>query len=379
MVVLRKVFTRTARFAAVGLIAAAIAGGMSTAALAQNRNCTQIVSMLRGIERNAAYTNLNNTAAQLQSVQARVREAESQWVRGGCQDAYNAGQGLSSQCRGLAQAITGGRSDVQELTGLVREGQSLTQGRETLLQDYARFSCGAGQSGVTFATQGNTPQPQRRSLLDQLFGGPQQGGSDYIEEYDPWSNMATRRTVCVRTSDGFYWPISFSTVDAYITQDAIKCHESCPGQSVLLFSYRNPGEEPEDMISLSGARYTAQPYAFAFRQNFDLEASCRPEEPMGAITLAEGGDGTRPVIEFGDERFPLPLRDPRRGTEVVVAEVNFVPLPRPRPNNDGTLPEAVAAQSGTTAADLNIVTFDGKPVRIVGPVTPYVPGAAGAS
>ncbi|MCD7059608.1 DUF2865 domain-containing protein [Pelagibacterium xiamenense] len=379
MMVWRRFFAKTARFTAVGLMGAAIAAGTSAAALAQNRNCTQITSMLQGIERNAAYTDLNTAAAQLQNAQARVREAESQWVRGGCQEAYNAGLGMTSQCRSLAQAITGGRSDVQELTNLVREGQSLAQGRESLLQDYARFSCGSDQSGVSFATRGNPAQPQRRSLLDQMFGDPQQGGYDYIENQNPWSNMATRRTVCVRTSDGFYWPISFSTVDAYITQDAIKCHESCPEQSVLLFSYRNPGEEPEDMISLSGARYTSMPYAFAFRQNVDLDASCRPEEPTGAITLTEGDGGTRPMIAFGDERFPLPLRDPRERTEAVVAEANFVPLPRPRPNNDGTLPEAVTAQSGTTAADLNIVTFDGKPVRIVGPVTPYVPGAAGSS
>lgn len=377
MMVLRRLCFTTARLMAIGLAGAALVAGSTTAVLAQSRNCTQITAMLRGIESNPAYANRNVTANRLQDAQGRVREAESRWVRDGCQQAYDAGMGMSPQCRGLAQTITGGRADIEALTAQMRDGQGLAQSRETLLQDYARFSCGAGESRVTISR--TETAPQRRSLLDDMFGGPQQGGFDYIEEADPWSNMATRRTVCVRTSDGFYWPISFSTVDEYIAQDAIKCHESCPGESVLLFSYRNPGEEPEDMISLSGVRYTATPYAFAFRENFDTEASCQPQQPMGSITLAQSGNGTRAMIAFEDETFPLPMRDPRQGPEATVAEAIFVPLPIPRPNDDGTLPAAVAAQSGTTAADLNIVTFGDKPVRIVGPVTPFVPGAEGAS
>jgi hypothetical protein len=109
------------------------------------------------------------------------------------------------------------------------------------------------------------------------------------------------------------WPISFSTVDDYIGQDAIRCHEMCPGTEVILFSYRNPGEEPEDMISLSGMPYRSTPYAFRFRQEVSPDCACQRREVLGSVTLADADDGqSRAVIAFGDLTFPLPQRDPRR-------------------------------------------------------------------
>ena len=348
-------------------------------ALAQNQACTQIIALLRGIERNVAYTNYQNIVASLRQTETRVRQDESMWIRGGCQEALNAGQALSGQCRALAQAITSGRSQVQELTGAAREGQSLAQNRERLLQDSARFNCSAGgnQSGAAFPGQ-------RQPLLNQLFGGNDPFfGDDYRESpFDPWSTMATRRTVCVRTCDGFYWPISFSTTDDFIGQDAIRCHEMCPGTDVLLFSYRNPGEEPEDMISLSGAPYRSMPYAFLFRQEVAENCSCQQREALGSITMGDGEDGqSRAVIAFDEVTFPLPQRDPRRTAETVVADTSGlvdIPLPRPRPRDDGTV-APVTTPASRSAADLRIVNFGDRPVRIVGPETPFVPRAEEAS
>jgi hypothetical protein len=349
-----------------------------SAALAQNQACTQIVALLRGIERNTAYSSYNNIVASLRETEARVRQGESAWIRSGCQQALNSGHALSAECRSLAQAVTSGRSQVQQLTQAAREGQSLAQNRERLLQDSARFNCGAStQSGVTFN------QNQRQPLLNQLFGGDPMSGNDYVDApFDPWSTLATRRTVCVRTCDGFYWPISFSTVDDYIGQDAIRCHEMCPGTEVILFSYRNPGEEPEDMISLSGMPYRSTPYAFRFRQEVSPDCACQRREVLGSVTLADADDGqSRAVIAFGDLTFPLPQRDPRRTVEAVVAEAADlvdIPLPRPRPRDDGSV-APVNVPSSTRRPDLRIVNFGDRPVRIVGPETPYVPSAEGAS
>ncbi|WP_196259123.1 DUF2865 domain-containing protein [Pelagibacterium limicola] len=370
-------------FARLGLAviaAAAVFAADMSSALAQNQACTQIVAMLRGIERNTAFTNYNNIVASLRETEARVRDGESLWIRGGCQQTLNAGQALSRECQTLAQTITGGRSQVQQLTFAAREGQNLAQNREALLQDSARFNCGAGnQSGVTFG------QSQRQPLLNELFGaGDPQFGNDYVDSpFNPWSTMATRRTVCVRTCDGFYWPISFSTTDDFIAQDAISCHEMCPGTEVLLFSYRNPGEEPENMISLSGVPYRSMPYAFKFREAVASDCACRQREVLGSIALADAEGGqSRAVIEFGDLTFPLPQRDPRRTVEAVATaaatDLVEVPLPRPRPRDDGTV-APVASPASQSGGDLRIVNFGDRRVRIVGPETPYVPSAEGAS
>src|SRR5690606_17425939 len=225
--------------------------------------------------------------------------------------------------------------------------------------------CDAGQPG---AAMGGT----RGGLLDNMFGG----GYDYIDTpFDPWSMQQTRRTVCVRTCDGFYWPISFSTTDNYVAQDAIRCHEMCPGTEVALFSYRNPGEEPEDMISLSGAPYRSMPYAFVFRDEVDTSCSCQTRETVGTIAVNAEGEQSRAVIDFGELSFPLPQPDPRATVEAVVAEAIYVPLPRPRPREDGTA-EATLAQRPDIESGLRIVEFGDREVRVVGPETPFAPEPA---
>lgn len=340
-------------------------------AMAQSRNCSQIVAILRGIERNELFVSFNGIVGELQGRQAEVTQGEGIWMRNGCQQLVSAGQALSRECQSLARTITLGRSQVEQLTTMAREGQSLAQSRQQLLQDYARSGCDANQSGVTFGQQG-----ARGGLLDNMFGG----GYDYVDTpFDPWSTQQTRRTVCVRTCDGFYWPISFSTTDNYVGQDAIQCHEMCPGTEVALFSYRNPGEEPEDMISLSGAPYRSMPYAFRFRTEIDTSCSCRTQDTVGTVAMTGEGETARAVIELGDLEFPLPRHDPRERVEAVVAEAIYVPLPRPRPRADGTAEAMVGQQPDLDNPDLRIVEFGDRRVRIVGPETPYVPAPAGES
>eukprot|EP00873_Tetraselmis_striata_P030127 jgi/Tetstr1/450391/TSEL_037427.t1 len=194
-----------------------------SAAMAQNQNCGQITAILRGIERNQMFQSFNGIVRELQNRQVEVRQAESQWSASGCQQILNAGQALSGQCQSIARSITLGRSQVEQLTSMAREGQTMAQNYQQVMADYQRYGCDTGQSGVTFGNEGT-----RGGLLDDIFGG----GYDYIDgSFNPWSTQQTRRTVCVRTCDGFYWPISFSTTDDYVGQDAISLTRVAPSKS----------------------------------------------------------------------------------------------------------------------------------------------------
>ncbi len=332
------------------------------------QSCGQIISALRSLENNQALAAYNNNAQQLGNWQREVSQAESQWVRLGCQSLQNSGQQLSGQCNAIGQTITLARSQASQYQSLASQGQGLARQRDQLVQDFRRFGCDS-QSNVNFSNG------QRGTLLNDIFGG----GTDYINSpYDnAWSSQSTRRTVCVRTTDGFYWPISFSTTDDYIAQDAIRCHEMCPNAQVALFSYRNPGENPEDMISLSGQPYRSQPYAFKFRTEVDMASACKTSTGSGIVTLADADGQSRSIIELGDLSIPLPLKDPRGAiAPAVVAEAFYVPLPRPRPNADGTVAATVAQNPAGGSDGMRIVEFGDKPVRIVGPQTPYVPAPA---
>lgn len=327
-------------------------------AVAQNNSCGQIGAILRSIETNPAFASNAGLNQELAMRQQQVLQGESQWVNGGCQQQYSAGS-FSQQCQGLAQSINQGRAQVQQLQAMVQEGRTLVQNHATLSQDYQRYNCSAQQSGVTFGSQG------RGSLLDGMFGGGQP--NVFMEEpyQQPWSVQQTRRTVCVRTCDGFYWPISFSTTDDYVAQDAIQCHEMCPGTEVALFSYRNPGEEPEDMIALSGTPYRSMPYAFRFRTEIDTSCSCRSREPSSTMTLAESPETPSSFTSL--EQPVAASAEPSPG------EIVNVPLPRPRPGS-----ESAAAEDPVLDDDQwRIVEFGDRDVRIVGPETPFVPGAAG--
>lgn len=74
------------------------------------------------------------------------------------------------------------------------------------------------------------------------------------------------RTLCVRTCDGFFFPVSSAAAPSDFARDERTCQMMCPGTKTALYFHDALGQESEDMIS---AR-TREPYAemenaFAYR------------------------------------------------------------------------------------------------------------------
>ena len=112
------------------------------------------------------------------------------------------------------------------------------------------------------------------NFLDNLFGNnnnnnPRAPGADFGPQ------SGTFRTVCVRSCDGAYFPISFATVPARFPDDEKTCKALCPAAEADLFAYRNPGEDMNQAVSISGQPYTSSPNAFRFRQEFNPSCSCK--------------------------------------------------------------------------------------------------------
>jgi hypothetical protein len=154
--------------------------------------------------------------------------------------------------------------------------------------------------------------------------------------------------MCVRSCDGYYFPVSFSTTRERFPDDAETCTRICPGASVELYTYSVPDELPADMVSLDGNPYSELPNAFSYRKSFDRSCACgRPlaKEP--------------PLIDDGQQ----PPDEPSR--------VTVLPRPRPAPALD---PETMANRVGgfpATAMEPDAFASTqgrfGEPVRIVGP------------
>lgn len=368
---------------------AVLAMDVSTA-FAQSASCGQLQAALNTLERNRSYQAAQQGAGAARSLQRQVQRNESAYIRNGCNDDAKARRPLSRECRALAREITSGREEVANFSRTLETGNAIAQQREAILQEMSRFNCGGSRSrvldrnGDVMAGRGGR---SRGNLFDQLFDalGDSFDGEGGLRggEFDGYGSYHTVRTLCVRKSDGFYWPISYSTLTDYLPNDLDACRSQCPTMDVDLYYYDNPGQEVEQMINTYGEPYTALPNAFRFRTEIDTSASCKDTTAYGTISVVGGAEGSsRAMISYNGMDFPLPMRDPRgRQTKITTVALDTsafvsVPLPRRRPAAPGETPKAVPVPPVTASEPQRIVQFGDKRVRVVGPVTPYAPSAA---
>jgi hypothetical protein len=385
-----------ARWIALRLAAALVAALAGFAAevsvsYAQSNSCARLIATLDTLDRNRDFRSYQSRSADLRSLQRSLQQVESRYVRDGCNDDARAGRPLNRDCRVLARQITDGRADLESLNRSVDTGAAVAQQREAVLQEIARFGCSNNSRARV------VEQDQPRGIFDQLFqqlsGDPfeqdiREGG--YGDYFDGYAGYSTVRTLCVRTCDGYYWPISYSTIPDYVVNDADQCQQQCPGTEVRLFYYDNPGQEAEQAIDLTGMPYMSLPNALKYRREFDATCSCKQQINYGSINIAEAGGQSRAVIDFNGLTFPLPIRDPRRQlpttaaapAEIVQAEAATyvsVPLPRRRPPAPGETPPPQPVAPAAVEGPARYAKFGDKTVRIVGPETPYAPVVEGAS
>ncbi len=81
-------------------------------------------------------------------------------------------------------------------------------------------------------------------------------------------------TVCVRTCDGGFFPISSNATSMDFSRDANTCAQMCPGVQTELFYHDVSSTETANMTSVStGAPYSAMPNAFAYKDRKPGEKS----------------------------------------------------------------------------------------------------------
>ncbi len=137
--------------------------------------------------------------------------------------------------------------------------------RRSVLVALAQNNCGP-QYANAVSGPGN--------FLSNLFGG-NNNPANVAPPGDLGPQSGTFRTVCVRSCDGGYFPVSFATVPARFPDDEKTCKALCPAAEATLFTYRNPGEDMNQAVSVNGQPYSALPNAFRFRNEFNPSCSCK--------------------------------------------------------------------------------------------------------
>jgi hypothetical protein len=101
----------------------------------------------------------------------------------------------------------------------------------------------------------------------------------------PAATTAPYQTMCVRTCDGFYFPLRQNAMPQNFAHDAEACSSAC-GTGGRLFFFPVSGGGPETMVDLSGHKYADEPKAFAFRKALDPQCTCKPA-PWSAAAAAQ--------------------------------------------------------------------------------------------
>jgi hypothetical protein len=189
-----------------------------------------------------------------------------------------------------------------------------------------------------------------------------QGDDRSAGAYVPMDENGTVRTLCVRTCDGFYFPVSFSTTKDRFSKDTAACAALCPGAEAKLYYHSIPDEEPEQMVDLTGKTYMSSPNAFKYRINGARST------PGCSCQAAEAEAMSKPEAE------ELAAEDAKRSKKAK----KWLPNPEARPDWMTDAETAANLRGGLTFGQLG--DFLGKPdgagataslepgkIRIVGP------------
>ncbi len=351
---------------------ALIAGGVATVADAQSNVCVDLQSRLVQLERGyGSGGNSRQYDGPIAQQKNEIDRASAEARRAGCLGGFLIFRPRpEAKCGKLMATINQMQVNLQRLmterSQMGGDPFTLAQQRSEVLRALAFNRCGgyAANNGDDFG-------PRPGGLFETLFGQPR------LRTFDdgPFSSdagMSTYRTLCVRTCDGFYFPISFSTVPGQFDADAQTCQAMCPGAEAVLYTHRNPGEDVDQMVALDGQPYSSLPNAFKFRTSYDKTCTCHSATAAGPTT-----DGFATFLPDGTpEAAPASLAPP------VPGPVASAPLPNLRPprsedpetianRNANFVPRPVTQQDQSATPEATAVSADGRKIRVVGPAYYY--------
>ncbi|WP_213737774.1 DUF2865 domain-containing protein [Bradyrhizobium sp. dw_411] len=303
--------------------------------------------------------------------QGELDRVTSQAKRMGCDSSgfLSLFNGQSAQCGPVNNQIQQMRANLDQITGSLEQlrgsgGANRDNQRRSVLLALAQNNCGPQYAN---AVQNQGPG----NFLNNLFGNNAPG----TPGADVGPQSGTYRTVCVRSCDGGYFPISFATVPARFADDDKTCKALCPATEASLYSYRNPGEDMNQAVSINGQPYSSSPNAFRFRQEFNPSCACKAAgqtwsdalksiddkaaaEQQGDIIVTE--ESAKKMSRAPTKQPPAPAKKGAAPT-AATATPDAPPAPAPAANN---------APVSTGSAP------DNKTIRSVGPT--FIPPAPDA-
>jgi Protein of unknown function (DUF2865) len=163
--------------------------------------------------------------------------------------------------------------------------------QDDIIRELARNNCGAN-----YQQEANRRGPFSSLWQDEDGGG---GGGGQFGNLP----FATYRTVCVRLCDGYYFPVSFSTLPTHFERDADACQSKCAAPAELYY-HQNPGSDMNQAVSVKSKQtYTSLKTAFRYKKEYVQGCSCKQAEYV---------PGTQPPERRAEVPGAPPTTPPRR-------------------------------------------------------------------
>lgn len=345
---LESLIVSTSRWALAGAILAGVATFGSSAGAqnyppppgaSANPMCARLEAQLVSIDRGGGDPARAEQIRRYQGAAGRqqheLERVTAQAKRMGCDSSgfFSLFNGQSAQCGPVNNQIQQMRANLDQIMGSLEQlrgggGHERESQRRSVLAALAQNNCGPQYANAARGPGG---------FFENLFGG----GNHNPNEADP--NIApppgapsgTYRTVCVRSCDGYYFPISFATVQSRFADDERACKNQCPAADANLYTYRNPGEDMNQAVSISGQPYTSLPNAFHYRQSFNPNCTCKAN-----------GETWSQALKHLDDKASLQQGD------IIVSEdrAKKMSQPKPAPQKKGAAAAPNSAPANGTAA-----------------------------
>jgi len=244
--------------------------------------CIQLEQRLvqEGQNGNQARDMLPKIEAERREVDRVYQQGQAQLERADCFDYFLFSKTLrrTRRCVDMATEVENAKRRLAELEAQ-RQQLGSSAGRsyqDEIIRELARNNCGPAYQQEARKRDGN---PFSSIWQDEESSGPGSFGN--------YSNLpfATYRTLCVRLCDGYYFPISFSTLPNHFERDETACTSKCAAP-VELYYHQNPGGAVEQMVGVRNQEpYTNLKSAFVYRKQFIQGCSCKqseyvPQTPM---------------------------------------------------------------------------------------------------
>jgi hypothetical protein len=317
-------------------------GPLSGAEASRHPRCRQLEDQLAGgWTRSTDREQLPKLDAELERLHRDVRRVRAEAERADCyEDMFIFGRSLrrTRTCVDLDRKIEDGQARLNQLRAqreaIVRSADGRGQ-QDQILAELARYDCGEAYVRE-YRTRNRAP-----SFFDLWSDedSDDDRGSGYPNQTLPYE---TYRTLCVRLCDGFYFPVSYSTLPSRFAEDEAKCRSQCAAPTEL-FTHRTADQDAEHAVSLSGRPYTSLPTAFRHRKFYTRGCSCNASEySREEIAKSEEAFRQRTAATQASKA------EPRTSTDAEAAPVPAQPQEYGAADNGGDAPadEAKTAQSG---------------------------------